>query len=412
MLSALDAVKMQLRAFLAEVDKVKGSEFPYEYSRQALEQVGELFRGYLDLVGTLVPDSPGPLVQLVCGATYPNLYKYLPILGFILRSTNVRNAFEVHGPILRMAQQIIGPSAKLILSSEWQFSPFTYKRLSELPDFVLIGLPVTESQNPFLVPLAGHELGHTVWSSQTHDKMYQAPIEQAIVKNIRDRWDEYSKIFPGIIESQLETDMFARQTWAFAFSLAIKQAQESFCDFLGLRVFGESYLHAHAYIDSPRQSGTRPIYYPNSLDRARQLLRAGTKFGLANPAEYLSQFVNIDNPFQNDKQSQFLLAVADAASGSIVDALIQRTDEIITQAGVETRETEAVKKCIGQYRLMVPAQRAGNLPNVLNAAWEALLEPNFFGDRVPSDKIVSFLAEIVLKTCEVLEIEQILREKA
>ena len=408
LLPALDAVKMQLRAFLAEIDKVKSSEFPYEFSRQALETIGALFQYYLDSVNTLSPGSP--LVKLVCGAAYHNLYKYLPILGFILRSTNVRNAFEVHGPILRIAKQIIGPSARLILSSEWEFSPFTYKTLPELPDFVLIGLPATESENPFLVPLAGHELGHTVWSSQGYNKTYRLLIEQAVVKTIRDRWSEYSATHPDVAESQLETDMFARQTWATASQVAIQQAQESFCDCLGLKVFGESYFHAIAYLASPMQSGTRPIKYPNTINRAEHLLRAGNKFGLANPPDFLSHFVNLDSPYQNDKWKQFLLSVADTASDSIIDALIQKADEIVAGAAVQTRQPEVAKECVRQYKLMVPAQHAGNLPNVLNAAWEALLQPEFFGKRVPPDRVIGLLSEIVLKTCEVLEIEQILRE--
>ena len=37
-------------------------------------------------------------VNAYCGEALLGLFSYLPLLGFILRSTNVRNAFEVYGP--------------------------------------------------------------------------------------------------------------------------------------------------------------------------------------------------------------------------------------------------------------------------------------------------------------------------
>ena len=70
---------------------------------------------------------------------------HLPLLGFIRRSSNVRNAFEFYGPIVLLARQLLGRETRFIHSSEWDYSPFTYPKLYEnLKDFVLIGLPTSE----------------------------------------------------------------------------------------------------------------------------------------------------------------------------------------------------------------------------------------------------------------------------
>lgn len=48
------------------------------------------------------------------------------ILGMILRSTNVRNPFELYFPFKRLAKTLLDGNVKLLMSSEWDFVPFTY----------------------------------------------------------------------------------------------------------------------------------------------------------------------------------------------------------------------------------------------------------------------------------------------
>ena len=64
---------------------------------------------------------------------------------------------------------------RLILSSEWDYSPFMYDQITDLPSFVFIGLPACESANPLLLPLAGHELGHSVWVKNDSRNGVQVP---------------------------------------------------------------------------------------------------------------------------------------------------------------------------------------------------------------------------------------------
>ena len=112
------------------------------------------------LLESLSDDDDPNAVKTACNESLKQLFRILPLLGFIVRSTSVRNSFEVFWPLLRLARQVLQTDAKLILSSEWLYSPF-YRPSADLSDYVLLGFPASESSNPLLVPLAGHELGHT-----------------------------------------------------------------------------------------------------------------------------------------------------------------------------------------------------------------------------------------------------------
>lgn len=152
----------RLKGVLEEIGRLKESEFPYQHSQDALDRIEKLFISHKTRLESLAPDKKPAIVQQFCSAALTDLFKYLSFLGFILRSTNVRNAFEVYGPLLRLSRKVLGLDTKQILSSEWEYSPFTYRPIAELPGFVLIGFPAPESSNPLLIPLAGHELGHTI----------------------------------------------------------------------------------------------------------------------------------------------------------------------------------------------------------------------------------------------------------
>src|SRR3546814_13427221 len=68
------------------------------------------------------------------------------------------NAFEMHFPLKRLVETAVSPDARLIMSSEWKFAPFTYPMtLDWLPGFALVGGPAPESDNVLIVPLARSE---------------------------------------------------------------------------------------------------------------------------------------------------------------------------------------------------------------------------------------------------------------
>ena len=405
----LQSVRAQVEAVLAEIERLKGSEFPYLNSEEALNELHDLFSDHLSFLSHQSSDQS--TIDLACNAAFASVRDSLDILGFILRSTNVRNAFEVYGPLLRLARKILGSETKLLISSEWYFSPSTYIGYQALPGFVLIGLPATESSNPFLVPLAGHELGHSVWNEFDCGILIRQRIEDKIIKEIKNRWPEYSAIFHEYEDKQddLNADFWMQQTWKPAWVWAMRQAEELFCDFVGLRIFGEAYLYAFAYLLAPWKKGERQCYYPNMLARANALAKTAKVYGLKPPDDYTRMFQDLDEPQEVQRQTRFLLSIADSARQEVSDSLANVADNKILEAEIPLRSMDEVNRCKKAFKLMIPVQQTGQsvegLANILNAAWKAWKTPDFFGVREYDEWKHANLKELVLKSIEVFEIE-------
>ncbi len=340
-------------------------------------------------------------VQAACNASSELLHRGLPYAGFLLRSTNVRNAFEVYGPVLQLSQQILGSQTKLVLSSEWEFSPYTFVDNVFLSDFVLIGLPASESSNPLLLPTAGHELGHTIWNKSVNTLKYSTQLSKAILAYIRRNWKDYNAEYPDtkFKKDDLVRDMFAQRTWEPALESALKQAEESFCDFIGIRIFGESYLNAFAYLVAPG-SGQRNSIYPADRNRARNFLRATKEYGVSSPKNYEDLFV------KNTTSSEFMQGVADAAVDSLIDDLVNEADRIVGKAKIPKPDPGKISEICDAYkRCVVPSRNPAALSNILNAAWEAYLDDTLWKDKPHIADRSFVLKELVLKNIEVLDIE-------
>ncbi len=128
----------RMTAFLEEIDRLKQSEFPYDFPLDALELLEEQFCERKDVLLKTSVNADSSIVSNVCQVSLFALQDYVPLLGFLLRATNVRNAFEAHGTLQRLAEKLMGEKTKLIVSSEWEFSPFVYRGITGLGGFVLI----------------------------------------------------------------------------------------------------------------------------------------------------------------------------------------------------------------------------------------------------------------------------------
>lgn len=412
----------RLRSVIDETDRLLESDFPYPHSEQALLKIRETLNERLIRINGFSASSDPDTVQQGCAEALTAIFKCLPLLGFILRSTNVRNAFEVFGPLLRLASCVLEPktqpskrTTKLVLSSEWGYSPSVYPELSSLSGFVLLGLPASESANPLLLPLTGHELGHPAWERKNLKNKFQKSITSAVVNAIKSRWAEYIKIFPGdeIKPEDLETNLLVVETWRQADEWALLQAEESFCDFLGIRLFGASYLHAFAYLLSPSTLYARSAEYPNTLTRVRNHTIAAKAYKASIPTDYEKYFIDRSTAHLTDADL-FRLKIADAALNDVIKTLIDEADKIAANAGICPEDTgPEIDKILSQFKKVVPAEDVSCLANILIAAWRAHEDASLWIDRpnVCKDK-ESILKELVLKNIEVFEIEQIRKEAA
>ena len=221
--------KKRVHAFLKQVDFLKGSEFPYNSSKTALDRIERVFKKHLRALERLSDRSDPYTAKKACTAVLAALFEYLPYLGFILRSTNVRNGFEVYGPLLQLARKVLGSSTSLILSSEWDYSPYTFFGIYSLRNFILIGLPAPESANPLLLPLAGHELGHAIWNLKLKEetrKQLQDAVEQAALSELHKNWSTYADKFPVAHIEDVGTDIECFHVLAAASQLSLRACEK------------------------------------------------------------------------------------------------------------------------------------------------------------------------------------------
>ena len=359
-------------------------------------------------------------VKLQCAISLRAFFGNFPLLGFIRRSTNIRNAFELFGPLLDICGRVLEPgvdkakrSTKLLLSSEWNYSPITYHGIRDFPGFVLIGFPASESSNPLLVPLSGHELGHAVCKKRNLENDFRPSLQEEVLNYIKKNWDEYISLFPKTVQdkSKLAKDQAARDPWFRALNWAEQQAKESFCDFLGIRIYGTSFLQAFAYLSAPNVQSPRSENYPDSMKRVQNLIKAAESYGFDIPEGYEALF-RPRPPAQLAPIDGFRLRAADEALDHNVDKLIAKADEIITGTDTEKPDSKEIDRIAEKLRLMVPAQRCKSLPDILNAAWRVYEEEDLWESTIeePGRQKDQILKDLILKNVEIFEVEQLLRQ--
>lgn len=410
----LGYTKQRLNGFLNEIDRLGDSDFPYAHSRAALDELRFYFQQILTQLDALDASSDTGVVKQHCALALRDFFVFLPLLGFVLRSTNVRNAFELFRPLLRLARQVLEPdlpessrTTRLLLSSEWDYSPLTYTTIPNLPGYVFIGFPAPESGNPLLLPLAGHELGHPVWLKRDYLDTLSPLITNEVVRLITTRWTEYSGIFrPPYGELELTTRIDAIESWQPSVLWCLKQAEESFCDYLGLELFGESFLHAFCYLLSPTL-GHRTVFYPPLHVRALRLRQAALAKGVQVPADY-DELFEPDTMPQLTKADRFLMQLADDALETMLPRLGQEAALVVRESNVEPESGAERNRLLERFRQMVPLEGCKSIGSLLNAAWSVALDDRFWvNSSVPVDRRDEILKELVLKNLEVMEIERI-----
>ena len=397
----LRAIKSQVESFLREISKLEASEFPYPHSREALQVIRRLFEDNQFALEILTSEIDPSIVSLLCNNAAGLVRESSEILGFLLRSTNIRNAFESYGPLLRLCQKVLGPETRLIISSEWSFSPFNFVGFDPLESFVRIGLPATESANPFLLPLAGHELGHSVWKSRNLDSLVEPKILQSVLNLKNERQEDYNRLFYGgqhVQESEIET----RRNVSPALEWARGQLEEVFCDLMGLRLFSEAYLYSFADMIAPFQA-FRTVFYPNNEDRANVLVKMSNAWKIDVPSGYQSWFIAV--PSQEQGSRQFLLSLADSARMALVEMITREVERALDGISYNPRNADAVKDCLESLKIMVPIQKATGLSDILNAGWAAKQTESFFKEDNYNENADQNLKELLLKSFEVLEYE-------
>ena len=410
-LDTLQRNVVRLRAVIELAELFERGDFPHLQSKDALTHVANLFRQGLARLEVLNSKTDSKIVNALCTAESRDVFQLFPLLGFFVRSTDVRNAFELHGPFLRIVKNILGEDSKLVISSEWEYSPFTfiYPEEYKLTKTVMIGVPASESGSILSVPLAAHELGHNIWRHLDLKTRFGRKIEDAIKIQIRDNfWADFNRFAnlekPGDLE-----DLIGRQTWTLPWKWSLRQCEEMFCDFVGIAIFRESFLHSFSYLLAPGFPQNRAETYPSEKDRARFQVQAATIMGVTIPSDHEDSYETSIMP--GDEHFQSLLRIADATTAELIEDLAREAESIVSGAGVDRPtedELEMIAKC---YSFGVPPQNTTGLPALVIAAWRFYLSdmtdwranhPSIFDEE---GKSLTMLSDLAFKSFEVFEIE-------
>lgn len=406
-LDIVDSTKRRLRAALETTRELEGQDFQNPDSSKALAVVQFLLQGHLKNVEKLNAKMAAMTIASSCTAAASALWGCVPLLGFISRSTDTRNAFEIYGPLRRIAHRLVGHDARLVLSSEWDYSPYVYPEPQHLPGFVLIGFPATEASNPLLLPLAGHELGHAVFRRLAIQRKVNNRLDTELRDLIAEKYLlRYQQFVSTATKDEIKKRLQKDQHWQPAWKWATKQAEESFCDFLGLRLFGEPFLLAFAYLLAPTVEAERSLRYPKLSTRVINHISAATQYGYAVPTGYAAAFQDQLAPHLDDF-SEFLLQLADEAVARIIPDLIKEADEVVKRSGVVVRTSDEVSKIAKGLKTVVPASKPISLADILAAGWEVREDPSLWKGHPAAEHRDRVLADLILKSIEVLDFLQL-----
>jgi hypothetical protein len=402
-MSLLHNSKHKLKNIQRTIDGLLDGDFQSSAGRNALLRLRDVFIELdkkLDRAGKLRSEEP---LRQVASNTNLKIYQVLPLLGFILRSTNVRNAFELVEPLQGLATAALQGKPQLLLSSEWDYVPFAYPQsLEDLRSFVLIGLPASEAASALLLPLAGHELGHAVWRNLGINGSVGTTLQYRCDELYQNNMTEFRRIFSDYDPTDIVNRDILPSAIAESVEYGVRQAEETFCDLFAYAIFGASYLQAFAYILAPGSTGARDPNYPSPVTRISVVAEMAGKEGVALPSHTQLSFP--DEPRRGDSRHRFILQRAEDGVASIRQALWAKVLEIVTESNIQRPSPTLATRYLNEFRIGIPAHEPSCLGDIVNAGWlryEELIKGGGSARKVSEE--LDHLNEMLLKTVEVLE---------
>lgn len=399
----------KIEAALLLLHEFKASNFPHRDSKLAVEQLISILEDVA--VAQYEPHSSRALaVQTEMEATAV-ISEILELLGVIANSANVRNSFEIHGPVLDLAKKLLGDQkANLVISFEWNYIPYTYpQNHPDLPSFVIIGLPASEASNALVLPAIGHELGHSLWRRNKCRDFFEALINQQIIGAIKSAKfrKRYKKIF-GPIKANKCDDYRNVWTWAEAADNCRRQVEEIFSDFTGLSLFGSSYLDSFEYLLSPALSTERSADYPPVKARAAYLEKSGATLGVSVRPNFDASFASQANPFHGLSNSHFQMELADFASNNLVPSIATHVKSAFIARSIRPPSDKETSAIVLNFKDGVPAENTTGIGAIINAGWSVFRDQTFMPKNTDPERMKT-INELVLKSVEVFEIERMTR---
>lgn len=405
-----DLCLQKVSATISLVKRLSENDYPHTDSKEALAKLLAVYENDKRLLTNIRPEAEPDTILEYCRRANINIVRLKSFLGLLLRSSNLRNAFEIYFPIKVLSQELLEQPTCVVLSSEWIFSPYTYPvALPELPQFIFIGVPASECENPLIMPLAGHELGHVVWSRRGAKQKYDPEIRSCILDLYRKHWPRVLELFrPLAPPERLEIDMFLRGIWNKSYKLAQRQLEEIFCDYLGLSIFGNSFLYSFRYLLAPSLGQYRSVLYPRLDKRTAYLEHAAKQFGMKLDSDFHESFSE-EEP-QLSPADTLLVEIADEATELLYKRMLRPVEEYRGRVPMFVQcddEEKHARECL--WNLVPPATVSSIVP-IVNAAWSIRLDVDawdILGHVEDNDDRramkLRVLRDLVLKSFEVYE---------
>jgi hypothetical protein len=408
----------KIEAALELVKEFKAIKFPHPDSTAAINEVAKLLEKHKELLNDAKDET---LSQETQTGSNSFVSEALEMLGVVANSANVRNAFEVHGPVLEMARNVIGDrGTALILTFEWDYQPYTVpQNHPQFPRFVIIGLPASEASNALVLPAVGHELGHVLWLKQDMKTALAPRVNEETIKLIKSKYrDKYQALFKISADDAGSEEIDNTSTWGQAAEYCLRQIEEIFCDFAGLFLFGRCYLECFEYMLSPALHQMRAPEYPTVKVRAEVLASNSVKIGVAAHINFEEQFAAQKSPFEDadekffDRDTEmFELELADEVARAMANEIADRVFTLCRDRGLAPPDSESAEDIKEHFLKGVPAEKTAGLGQIANAGWLTYEDANFMAGE-PNQQRMAALNELVLKSIEIYEIERIMHRAA
>lgn len=388
----LSSAKRRIASFIEQIDVLAESSFPHDDGKNVLKTIRAQFLDLVRLVD-LPPTATDDLADRICVHVSEVISEYTEILGLVLRSTNVRNAFELHYVLKGLVERVLGQSTDMLISSEWAFVPFTYPvGIDLLPDVVLIGSPAPESENALIVPLAGHEIGHSAWRITNTEDVFAGRLIVAVDAAIAAK---------GGAGSGQEDDLVMRSSAGVlrdrCADFALHQIEEVYCDLIGLYLFGPSYLYAFDYLLGPG-GPDRSLEYPSDAQRMEVLAQAADELGIDVDPAVRERWTRATCSADHRR----LASIVDDAVATVVDDLKAHVLAYMRGLSFEPPAADGIDRVHAAFAVRQPYAERATLGEIISAGWKYL---RAHGDLAETDQRDSFkvLCDLIWKTIEVTE---------
>ncbi|UES37643.1 hypothetical protein [Roseibium aggregatum] len=374
-----------------------------EYSYAAVGEAASIIRNLIQKHIARIEDYhtfPRRLQENITQRSIRFIIQASEILGTLSRSSSIRNPFEWYAEYSYLASKLAGDDTKLIFSSEWSYIPFTYpKNLEQLPDFIIIGMPASESDNVLTTPAAAHELGHSIWRHRNVEQTIGVHLQKEAQDLTLKSEKELKRVFSELDFSKISTDLFAQhvfsQIWQTAFKYAMMQSEEVFCDFIGVLLFEDAYLRAFHYLIAPNLSTYRSPGYPDTKKRAQILNKYATslRFGIDRYEDFF-----LPDHSEPDPLESIYLNLADQVLEKYLDELFKIAENMFHQNGLVSVNREEIDNIVQHFTNGVPYPEIASIRELVIASWKIYVED--FHKDISKTRALS---DIVLKSAEYAE---------